>query len=921
MKIRITILFFLLCVGYSIEAQRCGTDEYHEMLYKSNPALEGIVANGYAQKIAAIKNTQQKASSYRTVYIPVVVHLIGDHTISEVGSNNYQRVYDQLRILNEDFRKKQGTNGDGFGDGYTSAEDTEIEFCLANTDEYGRATTGITETHGNYDHFDVNIEGYRSNSNLFLKSLIHWNEHKYLNLYVVKEIISVYRGDTYRVLGYSSIPEELFELGGNDGVVINEKYFGFTDHSRYGKGRTTTHEVGHWLGLQHTWGSNLLSGSGSCSDDDLIEDTPVCYDKYYSEYSKGCPSLEQCMNENWDVGLPAKRQIENYMDYSDDLCMSMFTNGQKELMRRTLVSDRYQLAESSPELVGCSGPEHCNNNYYEPLDGETGVDCGGECDDICGDDGGGNPGGGGGGSGGRPNDDYCYENHLDLDIFHPRKKDAKGNLFVDDFNIYERQSFESYRFVQKTEGVYFPYTTRMVKIINNNKFVILKSGVGKIVLDVYSRNSDGNWFMSGDKEINGGIKFTSENIYILKEKNNNLEVLKYSIDENSTRFVGRLPIKYAGEIKYMSDSVIYSVTKEGDVHSNDSFYEFKTMDNWATHAVKKIVDSNHANGIAGIYNYKDKLVVCGSASPITIYEENNGNWAPVQTIDYSTAQEVVFITDDIFMAINSSGNNRSVATFYEERLGTFSSIDLTHLGASTIEEVNGSIYPYSLLSDEEIVINRELNEIIADGKALKLSEVLQINASEIIADPNQYKKNIVVDNVMGSSLVEGDNIYIGDGVEILNFADVNKTFVASNEIIFKAGVSFKNSKIKATITRTDYTSYKNCTFTENCSSTASKVASEEESYKGEIVERSSLLKVDEDRNKIYPNPNNGIFYIEKYEDIQNLKIFSNIGIPVYEQNNFVDNQIDVSHLSKADYFLMLQLKDGTQSKVQLVIQK
>ena len=50
MKIRITILFFLLCVGYSIEAQRCGTDEYHEMLYKSNPALEGIVANGYAKK-------------------------------------------------------------------------------------------------------------------------------------------------------------------------------------------------------------------------------------------------------------------------------------------------------------------------------------------------------------------------------------------------------------------------------------------------------------------------------------------------------------------------------------------------------------------------------------------------------------------------------------------------------------------------------------------------------------------------------------------------------------------------------------------------------------------------------------------------------------------------------------------------------
>ncbi|WP_317130836.1 zinc metalloprotease [Aquimarina intermedia] len=127
------------------------------------------------------------------------------------------------------------------------------------------------------------------------------------------------------ILGYAQFP------GGSastDGVVISPQYFGTQGYvsAPFDKGRTATHEVGHWLNLRHIW------GDGGCSVDDYVSDTPVSSTPNY-----GCPSYPtQHCNSN-DMTM-------NYMDYVDDSCMYMFTTGQKNRMRALFASGGYRSA-------------------------------------------------------------------------------------------------------------------------------------------------------------------------------------------------------------------------------------------------------------------------------------------------------------------------------------------------------------------------------------------------------------------------------------------------------------------------------------------------------------------------------------------------------------------------------------------------
>jgi len=118
------------------------------------------------------------------------------------------------------------------------------------------------------------------------------------------------------ILGYAQFP------GGNastDGVVVSPQYFGDTGTATapFDGGRTTTHEVGHWLNLRHIW------GDGRCRQDDFVSDTPSSDRPNY-----GCPgSVTHCKSVD---------MVENYMDYTDDVCMELFTEGQKARMRAVL---------------------------------------------------------------------------------------------------------------------------------------------------------------------------------------------------------------------------------------------------------------------------------------------------------------------------------------------------------------------------------------------------------------------------------------------------------------------------------------------------------------------------------------------------------------------------------------------------------
>ncbi|MBT8205672.1 MAG: zinc metalloprotease, partial [Eudoraea sp.] len=116
------------------------------------------------------------------------------------------------------------------------------------------------------------------------------------------------------ILGYAQFP------GGNaatDGIVVSPQFFGSTGYVQapFNEGRTTTHEVGHWLNLRHIW------GDGRCNRDDFVADTPKSDRPNY-----GCPSFPTVHCRSTDMTM-------NYMDYVDDGCMYMFSNGQKERMR------------------------------------------------------------------------------------------------------------------------------------------------------------------------------------------------------------------------------------------------------------------------------------------------------------------------------------------------------------------------------------------------------------------------------------------------------------------------------------------------------------------------------------------------------------------------------------------------------------
>lgn len=274
----------------------CYFDKYQRQNQLNVNEAEKIIR----EEISKSKHDQKTTSSHVMV-IPVVVHVIhngGTENISDA------QVQSQIDVLNEDFRKITGTNGDGNG------VDTEIEFCLAKKTPDGKCTNGIVRIQSAFS----NHQTYQRS---MLKQLSCWDNTRYLNVYVVKSI-----NGSSGTLGYSSFP------GGppdEDGIVVRHNYFGRIGTAAASIGRTTTHEIGHWFGLYHTFNGGC--GTDMCADGDYVCDTPPAASPNF-----GCPTINSCSIDFPDVN----DQIQNYMDYSDDNCKNMITIGQKTRIHATL---------------------------------------------------------------------------------------------------------------------------------------------------------------------------------------------------------------------------------------------------------------------------------------------------------------------------------------------------------------------------------------------------------------------------------------------------------------------------------------------------------------------------------------------------------------------------------------------------------
>ncbi len=328
---------------------RCGTmqaDSFMRALYPDWPKMDDY-EDVLKERAERYKAQMARSRTIGEVYrIPVVVHVI--HNGEDVGTGRNisdQRILDQIEVLNEDFRRLPGTPG---WNNHPRGADVKTEFVLARRDPNGNPTTGIVRW--NRNAYGWSAPPYTSAyMNSTIKPATQWDPDRYLNIWVA----DLDRG----LLGYAQFPDLSGLLGmpgdpsmgsctqaaNTDGVVILYSAFGSALKPGgtgmappYNLGRTTTHEVGHWLGLRHTW------GDGDCSVDDFCDDTPLCNGPHY-----GCTAhpVSACI-------AGQRRMIENYMDYSDDGCMNIFTIDQAVRMRIVLENcPRRSSLITSPALV------------------------------------------------------------------------------------------------------------------------------------------------------------------------------------------------------------------------------------------------------------------------------------------------------------------------------------------------------------------------------------------------------------------------------------------------------------------------------------------------------------------------------------------------------------------------------------------
>ena len=319
------LLLILAMLPSLIWAQRnCGSNDHHVYMMGADP--------NYIQRQQEIEEqTQDFVAHYdqnadrALVTIPVVFHVIYNGSTNNISD---AQILSQLQVLNQDFRR---LNQDAsLTPSIFSAADPNIEFCLATVDPSGNATTGITRTSTTTaswttnDYMKYSIRGGKD----------AWDATKYLNIWVCTM--------SGGILGYAQFP------GGaavSDGVVIDYRYLGTTGTATapFNKGRTATHEVGHWLNLRHIW------GDANCGSD-LVNDTPT-----HNTSNYGCPTyphLSTC------TGTPVEMTM-NYMDYTDDACMYMFSTGQSTRMQALFGSGGARASLMTSNGCGTPTPVVC----------------------------------------------------------------------------------------------------------------------------------------------------------------------------------------------------------------------------------------------------------------------------------------------------------------------------------------------------------------------------------------------------------------------------------------------------------------------------------------------------------------------------------------------------------------------------------
>lgn len=360
-NIYISIFFSVICFDSLAQKVRFCANEFRDSVAKTSDAQYLIKKMRFEQALDNQVNLQRNFRvAAEVIRIPVVVHVIHNQINGQIAGTNIpdEQIFSQIKVLNEDYRRKVGTLG--FNSNPVGA-DTEIEFFLSTSDPDGNPSSGIKRVYSPKTSFNI----VNDNDRLAMSNLSYWDTNKYLNVWVAP-LSSGFIG--YGEFPYSESVEGL-DIDSDertDGVFIDYTTFGKKSGTNlsgiYSFGRTLTHEIGHWMGLYHTWGDERCGT-------DFVADTPVATTSNSSAFCRDVFST--C------TGTRTRNMIENYMDYSPDSCMNIFTEGQKQRMRaaldlskrrkRVLNYAKFQLPPSNSLQVNFENPMPISSSQFQIL--------------------------------------------------------------------------------------------------------------------------------------------------------------------------------------------------------------------------------------------------------------------------------------------------------------------------------------------------------------------------------------------------------------------------------------------------------------------------------------------------------------------------------------------------------------------------
>lgn len=372
------ILFTYTIAGFSQKAPSRGKtadgfircdfveNEKHLKNIDSNRETKEQFELWIANKIDEIKKdkTNRNANSPAVVInIPVVIHVISNGDAIGAGENiTDAKALSQITVLNQDFRRMMGTPG--FNDSPVGA-DMEINFVMA-----ARKPDNITSTNG-IDRVTRTLAQYATRDQTqTMKTATQWDPTRYFNMWTVY-FSDVATDQMNGVLGYAQFPSSsslsgLNTNGGSastDGLVVDYRCFGSSAlasgsyFNNYNRGRTTSHEIGHCFGLRHIWGDgngDEAAGLTDCTASDFCADTPQAGYEHYT-----CGNFDTCPE------IAGSDMVQNYMDYTNDACMNIFTLDQKSRVQAVLTnSPRRNTLATSNAATPLNIESYNINNFY-----------------------------------------------------------------------------------------------------------------------------------------------------------------------------------------------------------------------------------------------------------------------------------------------------------------------------------------------------------------------------------------------------------------------------------------------------------------------------------------------------------------------------------------------------------------------------